>query len=173
MIVLNGASSSGKTSIAQALQATLDDVWLTVSVDDFVRMLPARAVGDLARVVRSGHKAIAALVADGHRVIYDGALGADLVAHLDDALGDVEVLHVGVRCDEPILAAREETRGDRMVGQAVLQNAAVHAGVAYDVDVDTTRASPHECARAIAERLSLFHFGREPRPTQGLPLAAS
>lgn len=154
VILLNGASSSGKTAIAEALQTSMDDVWLTVSVDDFVRMLPARAIGDLERVVRSGHQAIAALVADGQRVIYDGPLGPDLVAHLDEALGDVDILHVGVRCDDQVLVAREAGRGDRMVGQAVLQNAAVHSGVAYDIEVDTTHMSPQDCASAITDRLS-------------------
>lgn len=42
VIVLNGGSSSGKTSIAQALQEILPTPWLTFGVDVLIDALPAR-----------------------------------------------------------------------------------------------------------------------------------
>lgn len=45
MIVLNGGSSAGKSSIARSLQAVLPDPWLAFSVDDFVDALPASMTG--------------------------------------------------------------------------------------------------------------------------------
>jgi chloramphenicol 3-O phosphotransferase len=40
VIVLNGGSSSGKTSIARCLQKLLGPTWMTLGVDDLVRALP-------------------------------------------------------------------------------------------------------------------------------------
>ena len=42
MIVLNGGSSSGKSSIARALQEILPDLWLTFGVDVLIEALPGR-----------------------------------------------------------------------------------------------------------------------------------
>ncbi|WP_277526652.1 hypothetical protein [Arthrobacter sp. ES3-54] len=42
MIVLNGGSSSGKSSIARALQEILPVIWLTFGVGTFIDALPAR-----------------------------------------------------------------------------------------------------------------------------------
>ncbi|HET9092048.1 MAG TPA: hypothetical protein VFN50_06540 [Acidimicrobiales bacterium] len=40
VVVLNGGSSSGTTSIARALQRLLGPTWMTLGVDDLVRALP-------------------------------------------------------------------------------------------------------------------------------------
>jgi chloramphenicol 3-O phosphotransferase len=42
VIHLNGASSSGKTSIARALQETLDEFYLHTGIDQFLAMCPRR-----------------------------------------------------------------------------------------------------------------------------------
>ena len=41
VIVLNGTSSSGKTTLARALQAVLPDPWLTFGIDTLLGALPA------------------------------------------------------------------------------------------------------------------------------------
>lgn len=66
------------------------------------------------------------------------------------ALGGLQVLWVGVRCERTVAAGREVARGDRVTGMAVSQAHVVHAGVFYDLEVDTTHAESMECARAIA-----------------------
>jgi chloramphenicol 3-O phosphotransferase len=40
VIYLNGTSSAGKSSIARALQAKLDDLYLHVPLDVFLQMVP-------------------------------------------------------------------------------------------------------------------------------------
>jgi chloramphenicol 3-O phosphotransferase len=42
VVILNGASSAGKTSIAKALQSVSAYPFLRLSVDDFLNMLPER-----------------------------------------------------------------------------------------------------------------------------------
>ncbi|WP_338090795.1 chloramphenicol phosphotransferase CPT family protein [Planosporangium thailandense] len=50
VVVLNGGSSSGKTSIARSLQRLLGPTWMTLGVDDLVRALPGGdEVDDLIR----------------------------------------------------------------------------------------------------------------------------
>lgn len=66
-------------------------------------------------------------------------------------LGDLDVLWVGVHCDPLVASGREATRPDRVQGMAMKQAFAVHVGVVYDVEVDTTECSAAACARRIAE----------------------
>jgi chloramphenicol 3-O phosphotransferase len=73
------------------------------------------------------------------------------------ALEDLDVLWVGVRCAPEVAAAREAARGDRVAGMAAAQASAVHEGVAYDLVVDTSQASPGECAQAILARVTAPH----------------
>ena len=43
VIILNGASSSGKSSIAKALQSTLHDNYLAIGIDTFIAMMPEKS----------------------------------------------------------------------------------------------------------------------------------
>src|SRR5690606_32818969 len=70
-----------------------------------------------------------------------------------DALGDVPTLWVGVRCAPEVAARREAERGDRVAGMAARQAEAVHRGVGYDLEVDTTGTDPADGARTIAAHL--------------------
>jgi chloramphenicol 3-O phosphotransferase len=90
----------------------------------------------------------AALILD--EVLLSGAGGQQRLA---TALDGLDVLWVGVHCDPTVAAAREAPRPDRVQGMAVAQAAAVHAGVAYDVEIDTTHRSASACARSIAEHV--------------------
>jgi chloramphenicol 3-O phosphotransferase len=50
-------------------------------------------------------------------------------------------------------AGREAARGDPITGMALSQADAVHRGMVYDLEVDTTHTPSLECARAIAARV--------------------
>jgi chloramphenicol 3-O phosphotransferase len=54
-----------------------------------------------------------------------------------------------------VLEARERQRSDRMVGLARWQYDKVHAGRDYDFTVDTSTATPLECAELIKSALRL------------------
>lgn len=170
VIVLNGGSSSGKSTLARSLQAVLPEPWLTFGVDDFVNSLPASLmdsddgisfapdggvrVGPAFSALDAAWVAgIAATARAGAHVIVDEVfLGGP---HSQDrwrrALGDLPTLWVGVRCEAATAAAREAARGDRTPGMAGLQAELVHRGVSYDLEVDTTQADPESVARAIAK----------------------
>ncbi|MEV0324633.1 chloramphenicol phosphotransferase CPT [Streptomyces sp. NPDC050658] len=169
MIILNGGSSSGKSGIVRCLQDVLPDPWLAFGCDSFVESMPAKmqasdaginvgddggvSIGeDFRTLERAWTEGIAAMARAGAKIIVDDVFlgGPASQERWQKALGGVDVLWVGVRCESGVAAGREIARGDRAKGMAALQAELVHEGVTYDVEVDTTRTESLECARAIA-----------------------
>ncbi len=170
--MINGGSSSGKTGIVRCLQSVLREPWLAFGVDNFVDALPAKMqgseggiefgpdgeviVGPVFRQLDSAWvSGIIATVRAGANVIVDDVFlgGAGSQQRWAEAIGDLEVLWVGVRCDATTAAGREIARGDRVGGMAALQADVVHEGVKYDVEVDTATTESIDCARAIARHV--------------------
>jgi chloramphenicol 3-O phosphotransferase len=170
VIVLNGGSSSGKSSIAACLQAQLDGTWLALGVDDLIRALshgpldttaggtleitPEGSVvaGDAFRTAElAWYEGLAALARTGTGLIVDEVFlgGGASQDRLRAAFWDLSVLWVGVRCDAAVAEARELQRGDRNIGQARDQAERVHEGVHYDIVVDTDEVAPSDSARVI------------------------
>lgn len=181
VIVVNGGSSSGKSGLVRCLQAILPDPWLSVGVDMFVDALPASLSssgegitfgaagevilgGDFVRLEEAWRSGVAAMARAGALVIIDDAFlsGGESQARLRRNLDGLKVLWVGVRCDGRIAAGRETARGDRTVGMAALQAESVHAGVSYDIEVDTGDMESFQCAAAIATHLAV------PAPSAGV-----
>jgi chloramphenicol 3-O phosphotransferase len=127
VIVLNGTSSAGKTSLARALQDRLDEWWLLFGIDTLITAMPWRMFGtadghtirpDGSIVTGPGWRrahdrwraSIGTLVRSGANVLLDEVFleGAKDQARWRDTLGGVGVTWVGVRCDVEVAAAREE-----------------------------------------------------------------
>ena len=172
VIVLNGGSSSGKSGIARCLQAVLPDPWLAFGTDTLAQAMPMSLqtsaagievgqdgeviVGPEFRALEAAWIAgIAKMAHAGARIIVDEVFlgGPASQQRWESALSALSVLWVGVRCDAAVAAGRELARGDRVPGMAASQAEVVHRGIAYDLQVDTTRAEALECAQAIAARL--------------------
>jgi chloramphenicol 3-O phosphotransferase len=166
IIILNGTSSSGKTSIVRALQDRLEGPYLEVGLDKFIWMLPRRyldrplwddvlglavtAGGEGHRLVAGMHRAIRALSDSGWNAIADHVLVEPAwVNECAELFGDRPALLVGVRCPLAVLEERERARKDRTLGQARAQFEAVHAHGLYDVEVDTSVGTADECAEQI------------------------
>jgi chloramphenicol 3-O phosphotransferase len=169
VIVLNGGSSSGKSGIARCLQAVLPDPWLAFGVDTLIHAMPVSSrmpgagiefapdgeviVGPEFRALEVAWiEGVAAMAHAGARIIVDEVFlgGAASQQRWKNALGALQVLWIGVRCDSAVAAGREIARGDRVTGMAASQAGVVHQGVVYDLQVDTTHTEALECARAIA-----------------------
>jgi chloramphenicol 3-O phosphotransferase len=167
VIVLNGGSSAGKTAIARCLQAILPQPWISLSVDDLVAALPPSLTDSGAGIAFGQHgevlvgggfreieaawmAGVAAMARAGARVIFDDVFlgGAASQDRVRAGLDGLAVLWVG--CAPEIAADREIARGDRAVGMAAAQAETVHRGVAYDIEIDTSRTESLDCARAIA-----------------------
>lgn len=175
VIVLNGGSSSGKSSIARCLQELLPEPWLHLGADTMVEALPpslrggGEGIGGLedgdgtvevgpvfAALDAAWTIGVAAMARAGARILVDEVFlgGAASQARWRAALEGLDVLWVGVRCAPAVAAEREAARGDRVAGMAAAQAEAVHRGVAYDLVVDSSRASAADCARAVAARVN-------------------
>lgn len=171
-IILNGGSSSGKTTIATTLQDILSSPWLRFSIDTLIDAMP-KALLDAGNGITFGAdgsvhpgpefrqlesawmRGIAAMIHAGARIIIDDVFvsGVDARNRWRTALAGVSVLWVGVRCDPSVAAERERGRDDHIQGMATLQALMVHAGIEYNMEVDTTGMPALECARLIATRV--------------------
>jgi chloramphenicol 3-O phosphotransferase len=175
VIVLNGGSSSGKSSLATCLQQQLVGTWLTLGIDDLIRALShgptdrgaggsikfeadgSIAVGEkFRRAEAAWYEGLAAIARVGIGVIVDDVFldGGESQARLQAALQGLAVVWVGVRCEPEVAEAREFQREGRVRGMARDQAERVHVGVSYDMVVDTTDTPSTECARSIAERIT-------------------
>jgi chloramphenicol 3-O phosphotransferase len=152
VILLNGASSSGKSTLAAALQAALDEPFLYVSSDRFVAagMLPSRREDGgpfdwwhqlRPRFFAGFHRCLPALAAAGNDLIVEHVIEfrawrRDLAA----LLAGLDVFLVGVHCALDELDRRERARGDRRIGEgrSHVEVDGIHTFGRYDVDVDTT-----------------------------------
>ena len=173
VIVLNGVSSSGKSTLARSLQAMLTTPWLLLGIDDLIRAMPNEGLedGSLLHIGETGqvdvgpgwrpleaswYLGVAAIAGSGTGVIADEVFlgGCESQERLRAAFRGIGMLWVGVKCDPEVASAREALRPDRVPGMAAFQAAVVHQGVKYDMTVDTSHASPESCAAEILSRMS-------------------
>ncbi len=87
-------------------------------------------------------------------IVDEVLLGAEK-AEYADLLAPFDLFRVGVVAPLDVLEERERLRGDRLIGLARAQYDTVHMGITYDLTVDTSRASPMECANRIKQVFGL------------------
>ena len=170
IIFLNGASSSGKSSILKSLQNQLQDPFLDMGIDRFIFMLPRRYLNRphwddiLGKAIKAGttgmvlfsgmHHAIAAAAQQGNNVIADHVFVEKAwVEECTQLFAAMNAYLIGIRCPLEILEQRERDREDRTLGQARAQYEVVHRYTQYDLEVDTSILSTAQCAQKIMERI--------------------
>jgi chloramphenicol 3-O phosphotransferase len=176
IILLNGVGSSGKSSIAKALQTIAARPFLHVQMDVFMEMLPEALqhhadgfsyetvhedekpavvirTGPTGRLALQGMRhAIAAMAGQGNNLIVDDVLCDGEMPEYAKLLSAFDLHLVGVFAPLDIIEERERRRGDRLIGLARWQYGRVHKDVAYDLEIDTSTATPLECAKRIREK---------------------
>lgn len=159
-ILLNGPSSSGKSTLAAALRQTLRETrgesWIIVSIDDFLPMSPDEAIeeDDVYAINPRLCAAAAQALAAGHGVIIDHVITSERIfRQVTDALAEVSVLTVRVTCSRQALVNRERARGDRCPGSAEASLHYLYPPDGYDLTVDTTHLTANENAGAILSRM--------------------
>jgi chloramphenicol 3-O phosphotransferase len=165
VVVLNGASSSGKTTVARAFQELAPDLFLNFSIDAILYALPPDALdrirtgADIAdlhlpELVRGFYACVRELLALGHNLIIDHAVTAPYhAALLHAAIAGHDALLVGLDCPAEVLRRREADRGDRRPGLAEQQRSRVHSLLTYDLFFDTSELRAEEIARGILEAM--------------------
>ena len=162
ILFLNGASSSGKSSIAKALQKMIKEPCIHFCIDDYLGMFQDElwqnrdiVEQEWTYIIGGFHAAAAAIARAGNLVIVDDVLEENppWVENLLELFDGLEVVFIGVHCPLEELERRERERKDRKEGMARLQFEQVHAQAVYDIEVDTSVLSPVECASVIMERM--------------------
>ncbi|TDP61461.1 chloramphenicol phosphotransferase CPT family protein [Roseateles toxinivorans] len=160
VIVLNGTSSAGKTSLALELQRVAPELQpIHVQLDAFRAMEPAgywsieykeQGLLRLEALCRAINSAVAQFARFGQNVILDHVLTPEACRFLLEDLAGHDVLLVKVECSHEQLRLREAGRGDRESGLAESQLESVHTACSYDFEVNTTSSPPTELARRVA-----------------------
>lgn len=164
LIILNGVSSSGKSTLAQAIRSLSSEPYVVISMDDFLDMgdksHPFGLVGPpllSAMMLSAG-----AFLASGCNLIMDCVFDdftekPKPIAYLERLrislrLFQVEEIHpliVRVTASQSILAAREADRSERQAGLAAYQASRIHVGIPYDIILDSSTGTPAELASRI------------------------
>ena len=162
IILLNGPSSAGKSTLGRVLQEVYDGTacYLFYSVDFFLLMCPERMKTDIdywteeeKKIIEGFHRAVAGYLTAGNRIILDHVLlKKEWVDAFDRLFASYLVLKVGLTCPLEILKQREKERKDRPHGMAEKQHQIVHEHIKYDLLIDTSILNPHDAALKIKER---------------------
>ncbi len=163
IVFLNGVTSSGKTSIVDALQERDEPFFYVVANDLFEQMVGERFLREdywkyLSEVIILMYHT-AKLYSDlGKNVLIDGILVereqiAPHYARLQEILKDNPLDIVEVYCPLEICRQRNIARGDRYETQSEEQAALMAEGIRYSMRVDTSQNSPEECAAQIINKL--------------------
>ena len=183
IIILNGTSSAGKSTVAKELKNMLNNYFLT-SIDDFMTGLPdslhgysdqsdpgdyachtklsedGRVILDFT-ITPKGYlwfgrflKGIDAMCSEDVGIIFDMIVPDEkMLLFLADHLKNHEVYFVCIRCTEEIRKQREAQRGDRGVGMYLLNADYIYNHCRHDIEVDTSMQSAHSAALEIKNKL--------------------
>ncbi|WP_019639824.1 chloramphenicol phosphotransferase CPT family protein [Paenibacillus fonticola] len=169
IVLMNGTSSSGKTSISMEMINQKEVFFHHLSIDDFFHnfnefidnkfpdIKPTREVDDqvVAQIIfdpiNSMYYSTIKLFSEmGLNVIVDTVIDNDKrFNECLDIFFDHPTLFVGVICSKEELIRREQIRGDRRIGLASSQFEKVYSFNEYDLEVNTEELNPTECAEKI------------------------
>jgi len=163
IVYLSGITSTGKTSIARAMQDLSDEFFYLVGSDILMSMVSEKhrledyEKYEFEMFINMYH--FAKLLSDmGKNVIIDCVLfeTPELQNHyekIQHILGDNPLLTVEVSCPLEICRQRNIKRGDRGEFQSAEQDKRVDKNAIFDFSVKTDVESPEECAEMILHKL--------------------
>ena len=162
IIIINGPSSPGKSTLALALQKQFDIPFLRFSFDIFLEnnVLPMHIVRDdpsswaaMRPSVFDGlHHCVPALAAAGNNLIFDHIIETEnWLADLVLLLTDFDVFFVGLHCSIEVLERREIQRGDRRRGEARADSEIVHSFGTYDLMLNSENPAEENAKILVRE----------------------
>lgn len=156
IVLLNGVSSSGKSTLAKELVKRMPG-YFHLSLDDFDLIIERMEDRQNQRLIPVAteyffHRTITIFSDRGVNLMVDHILHDQFTKQ--DCIGvlrNYPVFIIGVHCPAEELGRRELQRGDRPLGLGKKQLAYTHAGVTYDVEVDTLHEGLELCVDKIIE----------------------
>ena len=151
IIIINGPSSSGKSTLALATQKQFDIPFLRFSFDLFLdnQVLPLENIRNgkfswdsMRPSVFTGiHQCLPALATAGNNLIFDHIIESrEWLQNLLQSISGLDVFFVGLHCSLPELERREAQRGNRRSGEARADLETVHSVTIYDLELDSENA---------------------------------
>ncbi len=158
IILINGTSSAGKSTLCKALQNALDEPFWHISSDQFIDigMAPSRldrgGKFDWSEVrpkfFDGFHRVLPAFASAGNNLIVEHIIESHV--WMDDLLRllkDDDVFFVGLHCPLEVIEKRELERGNRHIGEAKY-HMKTHDYCKYDLEIDC-RHSTEENVEAV------------------------
>lgn len=169
-IIICGASSSGKTSLARALQELLlPSIWLTFSVDDVIYSLPQSVLHrcnhennwegvDGDAIFEGAMGSLKALLQAGNKVIFDVIVNNMKNANrILSSLSGVETFTVELTCGLSILEFRASCRGDRTLEETRRCYLSSCAHTEPNLVLDSSEHTSAELASSVVAAIRNFH----------------
>ncbi|RLJ82071.1 chloramphenicol 3-O phosphotransferase [Planococcus citreus] len=159
IILLNGVSSSGKSSLAKLLATKLEG-YFHFGIDDFdlvIEKMENRNTSKLIPIPTEVffHETVKLFSDKGIHLIVDQILhDEETISHLVSVLKEYPVLFIGIHCSVEEIDRREKNRGNRIIGQGRAQLEFVHRqNETYDIEVNTMETSLEVAAERIVARI--------------------
>jgi len=155
ILLLNGTSSAGKTTLAWELQTNAPDYWYWLPLDCFLDAVPSQLwdkdEDEGYCVAYNLYFDCVKLVCDqGKNLIMDTVFcDNERFSFFEESFIGYPIIKVKVTCPIEELNRRELARGDRDIGLAASQMDIIVPQDGYDLIVDTHAQSAEECARQI------------------------
>lgn len=161
VILLNGPSSSGKSTLAGHLQAYIEKVekakYDIVSIDDFLKMSTSKNIyeDDVFEISKILCEKVLDQMQTHAGVIVDHVITSERIyEQLTGMLSEYDLKQIHVTCPLEVLMQRERERGDRCIGGAEASYMYLVPKEGYHVTVDTHNMTHKECCERIFQVLN-------------------
>lgn len=156
LILLNGPSSAGKSTVAQELTARLSEMGTCrlIALDDYMTIGTDEEIweDDVFEATNGMYADVARALKENALVIVDHVITSSRIYDgLARAVGGKRWMKVLVTCRLETLIRREKRRGDRFIGSAEASFRYLYPREGYDLTADSEKQSAAEIAAAIAE----------------------
>ena len=155
LILLNGPSSAGKSTIAGELALKLRQCGaepVIISIDNYMKLEPGEEIweDDVFEIMPDMCRDITPALQQGKTVIVDHVItSARIYEALLDAAAGFRMTAVLVSCSVETLRRREKERGDRFPGSAETSLQYLYPKEGYDLRIDSGENGPTESAKKI------------------------
>lgn len=156
IILLNGTSSAGKSTLAKALRTALPEPFCYYASDQLadagfrtIKHAARRSGHERSRFFDGFHRSIRSFAEAGNDMIVEHIVEeAEWAESLRLLLAPLDVFWVGVHAPLDELKRRERERGNRSIGEARF-HLKTHDYCRYDIEVDTTEPEEKTVAQII------------------------
>lgn len=160
VILLNGPSSGGKSTVAKTLQELIEEKrnerYEVISIDDFLKMTTEDVIyeDDVFEISNNLCEKVLEVLKMKPGAIIDHVITSERIFNqLLERLSPYKLHLIHVTCPLEVLRKREEERKNRCFGSAESSYQYLFPKTGYDLTVDTYITTSAECSLKIYEEL--------------------